>query len=325
LASYPGGGEENSVDFASEDLHRSVKLTILVAALIVCPWRYLLTQTRGASRVWAGSTLAVRPTACWDLGLAQRGIQEAFRNVRRIRMRSMKLFVPAVAMLLYASCVAQASIQIQAGDYIYMTDGIGRHGGVFNAQETNSSTSAFFGDSFQTFCVEFSEFVTLPRTYYVKSLGATATASGNVLTSKAGWIYSYFLDGLLPYQDTVTSTTREKFNNSVQLAIWLEVANANPNTTTPWTAATLANIYIQGGYSQTWVDAFLGVSYSGDHGVQMMNIRASSSPTASHIQDQLVRNTPPPNGAIPEPSALIVWSLLIGSVGLRISRKRRSL
>ena len=142
-----------------------------------------------------------------------------------------------------------------------------------------------------------------------------------MLTNKAGWIYSYFLDGLLPYQNTITSATREKFNNSIQLAIWMEVANANPNTTVPWTAAALANIYIQGGYDQTWVNSFLGISYSGDHGVQMMNIRASSAANAGHIQDQLVRNTPPPNGTppngtIPEPSALLVWSLLAGSVGL---------
>jgi hypothetical protein len=246
-------------------------------------------------------------------------------------MRSMKLIVAALAMVLCASGVAQASIQIQAGDWIHMTDGIGRHGGVFHAQETNSNTSAFYGDSFQTFCVEFSEFVTLPRTYYVKSLGAAATASGNVLTDKAGWIYSYFLDGMLPYQHLVNSTNREKFNNSVQLAIWMEVANANPSTVTDWTAAALAAIYIQGGYVQSWVDAFLGISYSGDHGVQMMNIRASASPTAGHIQDQLVRNTPvnppppppPPPGTIPEPTALVVWSLLIGSVGLCASRKRR--
>jgi hypothetical protein len=246
-------------------------------------------------------------------------------------MRSINSIIATVAIILVASCVAQASIQIQAGDYIYMTDGVGRHGGAFYAQETNASTTAFFGDRFETFCVEFSEFVSLPKTYYIKSLGAAATASGNVLTDKAGWIYSYYLDGLLPYQNTVTNTIREKFNNSVQLAIWLEVANANPNTTTPWTAAALANIYIQGGWEQAWVDAFRDVSFSGDHGVQMMNIRASSAANAAHIQDQLVRNSPvnppppppPPNGTIPEPSALLVWSLLMGSTALCASRNRR--
>jgi hypothetical protein len=236
-------------------------------------------------------------------------------------MRSFKSVIAAVAIILGASCAAHASIQIQSGSYIYMTDGIGRHGGAFYAQETNSTTTAFFGDRFETFCVEFSEFVSLPKTYYIKSIGGTATASGNVLTDKAGWIYSYYLDGLLPYQTANKNT--EKFNNSVQLAIWLEVANANPNTLTPWTAAALANIYIQGGWDQTWVDAFRNISYSGDHGVQMMNIRASSAANAAHIQDQLVRNTPPPNGTIPEPTALLVWSLLVGSTALCASRNRR--
>jgi hypothetical protein len=240
--------------------------------------------------------------------------------------------IAVLAIVLSANCTTRASIQIdiQPGDYIHMTDGVGRHGGAFNAQEVDSNGSPV-GSGFETFCVEFSEFVTLPRTYYVKSLGGSATASGNVLTAKAGWIYSYYLDGLLPYQNIPLNqpNLREKFNNSVQLAIWMEVANANPvniANNIQWTAAQLASIYIQGGYMQSWVDAFLGISYSGDHGVQMMNIRASStsSGTQGHIQDQLVRNTVPPTGAIPEPTALIVWSLLMGSVGLCASRTRRS-
>lgn len=231
-------------------------------------------------------------------------------------MRTTMSVVAALAIGFSSSCAAIASIQIQAGDYIYMTDGVGRHGGVFHVQETNglSGPYTFSGDSFQTFCVEFSEFVTLPKAYYVTSLGATATASGNVLTAKAGWIYSYFLDGLLPYQNAVTSTTRENFHNSVQLAIWLEVANANPATITPWTAPALANIYIQGGWSQTWVDAFRNVSFSGNHGVQMMNLRTSSATDAKHIQDQLVRNTPPPRH--PLRRRPLYLSLALSSCGL---------
>jgi hypothetical protein len=236
----------------------------------------------------------------------------------------------ALAVILAADGTAQASIQIQAGNYIYMTDGIGRHGGVFHAQETNATTSAFFGDSFQTFCVEFREYVALPKTYYVQSLGNTATSTGNVLTAKAGWIYSYFLDGLLPGQSSVTNLTREKFHNTVQLAIWLEVANANPATTTPWTAATLASLYIQGGYDSTLLTSILNVSYSGNHGVQMMNLRASSAENAAHIQDQLVRNTPPPPPppppppTVPEPSALVVWALLVCSAGASLGGRRRT-
>jgi hypothetical protein len=240
-------------------------------------------------------------------------------------MRLSISMVVAVAIILGANCTAHASIQIKAGDYIHMTDGVGRHGGAFYAQETDSSTSAFIGDKFETFCVEFAEFVTLPKTYYVRSLGTSTTASGNVLTNKAGWIYSYYLDGLLEGQSQVgTTLSREKFNNTVQLAIWVEVANANPNKPIgfTYTAQWLANIYIQGGYYGYLLDDFLNVPNTPDHGVQMMNIRASSDEYAAHIQDQLVRNTPPP-GTIPEPTALIVWSLLVGSVAMCASRTRR--
>jgi hypothetical protein len=231
-------------------------------------------------------------------------------------MRLANSLFAALAIVLIADYSALASIQIQAGDYIRMTDGLGGRGGVFNTQETNASTSAFFGDSFPTFCVEVSENVSLPGTYYVQALNSTASRSGNVLTPLAGWIYSNFLDGLLPHQAGLAPADTVNFNNSVQLAIWQQVINANPATTTPISTSALASSYISGGYNATWVSDILGISYSGSgHGVQIMNLRSSSAPNAAHIQDQLVRNAP-------ELTSLVVWSLLV-SCGLTYVARRR--
>jgi hypothetical protein len=215
---------------------------------------------------------------------------------------------------------ARASIQIQVGDYIRMTDGLGGRGGVFNVQETNASTSAFLGDVFPTFCVEVSENVALPGTYHVRNLGSTAALSGNLLTDLAGWIYADFLDGQLPSQPlpSASNSVKTKFNNSVQIAIWYEVLNHSVTT------ASLATTYITGGssnYDLPLVDAILasvGSAHSGGgHGVQIMNLRASSALNAVHIQDQLVRNTP-----VPELASFAVWSLLVSFGGNYFVRRR---
>jgi hypothetical protein len=215
---------------------------------------------------------------------------------------------------------ARASIQIQAGDYIRMTDGLGGRGGVFNTQETNSTTSQYFGDIFPTFCVEVSENVVVPGTYFVQSLSSTASNSGNILTDLAGWIYADFLDAVLPSQPapTATNATKTKFNNSVQIAIWYELLNhAVPK-------ATLAATYITGGpsnYDLVLVDTILASvasAHSGSgHGVQIMNLRSSNAPSAAYIQDQLVRNSP-----VPEVASLIMWTLLISCAGTYSARRR---
>lgn len=207
-------------------------------------------------------------------------------------MRTSTPALAALGILLCVNCAMHASIHVQAGDYVRMIDGPGGTGGVFHAQETNSGTSAFFGEVFPTFCVEISEQVYLPGTYYVQGIGTTATQSGNVLTPLAGWIYAKFLDLELPHQIGLPGTDIVKFNNSVQVAIWMEVLNHNPNPpSTPWTATSLATQYIAGGVSNfnaAWVSEFLGISHSGDSGVQIMNLRTSSAANAGDIQDQLI-------------------------------------
>jgi hypothetical protein len=219
--------------------------------------------------------------------------------------------VAAVACTLIAPYSAQASIQIQAGDYIWMTRGPGGYGGVFNTQETNSNHSAVFGDVFPTFCVEVSEHISLPGKYYVDSLGSTALNSGNVLTDLAGWIYADYLDGTLTNQ-ALWSQNPTKFNNSVQVAIWYEVLNHTISI------ATLGSTYIQGGtsnYDPVWVNSILTTTAhpNSNHGVQIMNLL--TSPTGGIAQDQLVRNAP-------EAASLVVWSLLVSCGMVVVGRKR---
>ena len=224
-------------------------------------------------------------------------------------MRTNMSIFTSLALMLIAAGAVQASIHIQAGDYIRMRDGNGGHGGVFWGQEKDAS--GLVGDKFATFCVEVAEHIVLDRTYYVDDVSDT-TSIGNPLTPLAAWIYSDFLDnklssfltGFLP-----TDIGTAKYHNTVQMAIWMSVIGLHE---------TVADNYIDGsGYNAGWLNQLRthDYGYSSDdfRGVQIMNLL--TGPNGSRIQDQLVRNTP-------EPAALFVWSLLIGSVGLGTSRRR---
>lgn len=221
-----------------------------------------------------------------------------------------------MALVLGASISAQAAIDIQPGDYIYITDGPGGSGGVFNIQETNNLThTSFSGDIFPTFCVELSEHITLPNAYYVENLSNVADQTGNTLTVLAGSIYAEFLAGTLPNMPLPAATfaTKTTFNNSVQVAIWRQVIPA----------ASLASLVgaVGGDYNPVWYAAINGIALNPLNGVQIMNLRGSSNVHASYNQDLLVRNTPPETN-VPEAAAMMTWGLIMISAGFGSRRVR---
>ncbi len=240
-------------------------------------------------------------------------------------MRSITTLFAVLILVFGTDCSLQASIQIQAGDYVYMTVGLGGRGGVFNVIESNSHGVALPGaDEFPTFCVETIEEISLPGTYYVQSLGLTASQTGNVLTPLAARIYSDFLDGILQGEPLATASNAIKttFNNSVQVAIWMEVLTHNPSNSTAWTPALLAHDFISAGIDLDLVTAFLHLTpdpAKGYYGVEIMNLRGSSDPLhASYNQDQLVRNAP-------EAASLVVWSVLAACGTIFAGRRRTAL
>lgn len=239
----------------------------------------------------------------------------------RIRL----LIAPFLALWVFPQ-LAVASIQVQQGDYVQMTKGLGGFGGVFYAQETPDSGNGW-GTQFATFCVETREHITLPGVYYVENLGTKADKTGNVLTDLAGWVYSDYLDGKLPSQpsNAASEAAQRTFNNCVQLAIWYEVLNHTVSI------ASLASTYIDGGslyYDISLVDKILTNVASdhpgGGHGVQILNLRTSADlTTAGYIQDQLVRNARRPVAlhAAPEATSLITWAGL-ALCTLLVARRR---
>jgi hypothetical protein len=245
-------------------------------------------------------------------------------------MSSIKLLCAALAIVVGAESTADASIEIQAGDYVRMTDGAGGLGGVFYARETNSSTSNFFGDTFATFCVETAEHIGLPGTYYVRSLSTRTSETNKDLTPLAAWVFADFVDNKLPLFLTgfmPSHVGTAMYHNTVQMAIWRSIIGL-----TEAQAASFITDIPGPNYSSTWLNQLLNpanyaYSSSDFRGVQIMNLL--TKPSGSKIQDQLVRNTPPPppppppppEEVIPEPAAFVVWGLLFG-LTLSASRQR---
>lgn len=231
----------------------------------------------------------------------------------RFPKRYSPVIIPKTCLVVIATLAtavsAHASIHIQPGEYIRLTDGLGGRGGVFYAHEVGAPQ-----DTFATFCVEVSETVSLPGTYFVENLGLVANKTGNNLTNLAGWIYSDYLDGVLPGQPASTATNAQKikYNNSVQLAIWSQVQSAPPGDFTS---------YITGGstnYDLALVGTILSTTASshpgGGHGVQIMNLRTSSAINAGYVQDQLVRNAP-------EFTSFVTWAMLLALGTVLVHRR----
>jgi hypothetical protein len=127
-----------------------------------------------------------------------------------------KSILLAVCMLLMSVSLAQA-----LPTYLVSNTGQSGSGGPFRVQGN--------GLDFQTFCVELSEFVSPPNTYwgsvdtlvYFSSGNSTSSAPVDPNTAK---LYNYFLD----HQATLTAA--EKYD--IQLAIWMyqdQIAESNLN------------------------------------------------------------------------------------------------
>ena len=227
-------------------------------------------------------------------------------------MRTIMSVFTALALMLIAAGAVQASIHIQAGDYIRMRDGNGGHGGVFWGQEKDAS--GLVGDKFATFCVEVAEYIVLDRTYYVDDVSDT-TSVGNPLTPLAAWIYSDFLDNEIDFLPEFVPALHDgtaMYHNTVQMAIWMTITGLSES---------VADNYVNSaGYNHDWLLALLdhdyGYSPTDYRGVQIMNLL--TAPNGTNIQDQLVR-------MMPEPAAFAVWAVLFGSVAVKFGRRRTDL
>lgn len=254
--------------------------------------------------------------------------------------RGLALAFTATA-LFGAQSAAAAPMTLTTGDKITLSYSGGANGdpwggGEFLASGVAGKVAQGVGDSFFTFCLEYTEHISLSTQYFLKlntgtvnggvstagtyASDTSGTATFDPLSKATAWLYTQFMTnaGLLGYDMTggknQASSVNQSLNNAFQLAIWKlegELSAVSSNSALiAYNSSTLA---------QTWVaDAIAGSASWTDIGnVRAMNLYTNSDFTGAK-QDQLYMAPVP----VPEPASLALLGL--GLAGLGLTRRKKA-
>jgi len=168
-----------------------------------------------------------------------------------------------------------------------------------------------WGPSFQTFCLETDEYVSLPNGTYNYALnsmalrGGTNTDAGDPLSKGAAWLYSQFAKGTLSGYGY--NSDRASWAGSLQSAIRGLEDEQGYSVSSYW----LNVLQTQGGFADlAAAKADAGV---GEYGVFVLNLTTAGG---GYAQDMLYYKGSGNNVPIP-PTAYLLGAGLVGLVGLR--------
>lgn len=177
-------------------------------------------------------------------------------------------------------------------------------------------------NSFQTFCVEYSEHINLGSTYYTQlatssSRGGVGGGSPDPLSPATAYLYTQFRMGTLSNYDA-SGTARRNDARSLQLAIWFLEDEINPTTPLVQDAWSqyMSNTSI-GIQARAWVtQAQNATAFSNSIGqVRVLRMFRDAGLT-QYSQDQLTLVPLPP-------AAYTGLATLAGLAGFRAWRRRR--
>lgn len=223
-----------------------------------------------------------------------------------------------------AQVASAAALDLTDGDRISLSREASNYGGAFGGGEFVASGVSVFngaGDSFLTFCLEFTEHISLGTNYYVKvNTGAVnggnstaATYAGDIsgtstfdpLSNATAWLYTQYRNNTL--SGFINNNTSA---NSLQLAIWnLE------GELTGSAAASALSAYNSDTVAQGWVAAATGAGWTDIGNVRVLNLYTDASFT-NRAQDQLYL------APIPEPETYALMGLGLGLLGF-VARRRK--
>jgi hypothetical protein len=157
-----------------------------------------------------------------------------------------------------------------------------------------AGTTSNFGSitSFQTFCIEETEFISGYSIYNAQlnanaMFGSVGSPIGDPVSAGTGWLYSQFAKGVLgSYAYSGTTANRKASADLLQKAIWWLEGE-------PGVAFNAGNVYMaavvaQFGNSQSAAQANGGATY----GVYAVNLWTGIDPNQNRAQDQLYYRDP---------------------------------
>lgn len=228
------------------------------------------------------------------------------------------------------SCAVAAPLNLTDGDKIKLdwsagTYGHGSGGGEFRASGVSVLNGA--GDSFLTFCLEYSEHISLSTAYYVDintrtingGNGVASTYLGDVsgvagsydpLSPATAWLYTQFRNNTL-HNYVAFNYTSDSDANSLQKAIWF-LENEQP-----------ASFLTGDAKANSLVTQAVGAGWTGIGNVRVLNLWDTYNST-THVfsgghQDQLYLMP------VPEPETYAMMLAGLGLIGFVAGRRRRKL
>lgn len=207
-----------------------------------------------------------------------------------------------------------AAAEVVAGTHVKFTNGVGANpGGAFNGLVVSGGSGAL-NNSFESFCLEFKEYLEFGKEYEVRSvtnhtvnlLGTYATTQDPISASTA-WLFTQFSKTAL--SNSMWGTTDlAKRNTAVQQAIWaMEDESFGVMSSLAISYKNMANTAVSSG------------NWSGIGNVRVLNLFSKDSTGwNTHAQDQIYMVS-----SVPEPETYALMLAGLALVG-GIARRRRN-